>query len=195
MIAPIKNAYTHNHRIVNSGGRITVRLLFFFYTGCFSLKGQSETSYSFEWSENDSVVFEYSPFNHEELNLFDFKMYKDTLFVYKIIFGDFDTLLRASSFERILCQKIIDKDTVDFVKEFICLFIIDKKENIILKDAEPVVDTDETIVQIQAYTKGVNTYKEEIIMYYEREYNPKFLELCDLFFNIAVQETENDKKR
>jgi len=179
--------------------KITVILLFLFYIGCFSLKGQSEMSYSFEWSENDSVVFKYYPFPFMstidgDILPFDFKLYRDTLFMCKKIII-YDTLIHKSDIDCIPCKEIVNKDTIDWLREFIRLFIVDKTEHIVLKDAEQMWHMEYTVVVIQAYTKGINTYKEEIIMYPEREYNPKFLQLCDLFFSIARGSAKNAIKR
>ena len=72
------------------------------------------------------------------------------------------------------------------------LFIIDKTENIILKEVEKPWDLygNHIIVHILIYTKDrVSSYKEYVVVYQANEYNPKFLQLCDLFLSIAQQIT------
>jgi len=147
-------------------------------------------NYSSEWDQNeiDRVLFYYSFNNDSGLrNAFDFIFYKDTLFAYKYVYN-----YEKQDFDNVLCQKIVNQDTVNLIKKFVQLFIIDKTENIILKDDEDPWDLyfDHTAVFIRAYINGRITYKKEIVIYKAKEYNPKFLQLCDLFLSIARQ---NDK--
>ena len=89
----------------------------------------------------------------------------------------------------ILCQKIANQDTINFLKEFVQLFIIDKTEDIILKKNEmpESLYCNHTSIFIRAYKNGEITYKEEIVLHIEEEYNPKFLHLSNLFLSIALQ--------
>jgi len=162
-----------------------VGLFVFLYIN-LSLQGQPETSYFSNWSQ-DSVFFYYIPFDHKELKLetLDFKLYKDTLFVYKI--EDYN---EEFDYKPILCRKIINKDTVDIVKEFIRLFIEEKTEKIILKEPDYIPYRLHTMVYIYAYYKNRIVYKEQIIMYPEREYNSKYLQLCDLFLCITMEQSK-----
>jgi hypothetical protein len=81
---------------------------------------------------------------------------------------------------------------VNFIKEFIQLFISDKTEEMILRRVEEPESLywDHTIVRIQAQIKGKVTYNERVVIYPEEEYHPKFLQLCDLFLNIARTHTK-----
>jgi len=55
--------------------------------------------------------------------------------------------------------------------------------------------TDYTHVYIQAQTSGRILYEVSIVMYPEREYHPKFLQLCDLFLDIAKEHTNYVEKK
>ena len=167
--------------------KIIVNLSLLLCLGCFPLMGMPEKNYSSEWNQNeiDSVCFYYYPIINGEIDIFDFKFHKDTLFVFK----------PACYYEKrdydynILCQKIINQDTVNFIKEFVQLFITDKKENIILKEVEEPESLywNHTSIIIRTYINGGLIYNERIVLYPEEEYNPKFLHLCDLLLSIAKE--------
>jgi hypothetical protein len=130
-------------------------LIFIFYLGCISiLRCESKISHFSNWSlsKNDSVLFNYNSFGNDiQLEPIKLKFYRDTLFVYKMEIYS----IEEEIFGYVMCQKIYNQDTINVIKEFIRLFITEKKE--------------------------------KIIMYPEREFNPIFLQLCDLFYSAALQ--------
>ena len=138
----------------------------------------------------DRVYFSYSPFNHYPLKHLDFKFNNDTLFVYESHYN-----YKKEDFDYILCQKIFNPDTVKFIKEFIQLFILGQTENMIIREKESRLVTDYTHVRIQTQTNGIVLYDENIVMYPEREYHPKFLQLVDIFYGIAVEHTNREEKK
>ena len=165
--------------------KIFVLILIFYLGYVFPLKSQSKISQNRSLSINDSVLFNYNAFGSEiRLDPLKLKFYNDTLFVYKMIIYN----IEEDVFDYSICEKIVNKDTINIIDDFIRLFIIEKKENIILKESDSLYGV-HTMVDIHAYKGKELMYKEKIIMYPEREYNPKFLELCSLFHNIALQIT------
>jgi len=136
----------------------------------------------------DGVYFSYYPMNHYPLMPFKFKFYKDTLYVNKFDINDDDYTL---------CQKIINHDTLNFIKEFIRLFITDKTEKIILKAVEEPESLykDHTSVIIREYRNREITFDEDIVIYPEEEYHPKFLQLVEMFYGIAVAHSNKEEKK
>jgi hypothetical protein len=159
-----------------------VLYLCLFITGSFSLKGQFHSSNSSNLGalKNDAIIFNYIPFDNYGLEPITIELYEDTIFVYKMVILDRE----KEDFKDIICQKIFNKDTIDLIKEFIRVFIIEKTEKIILKEPDYKLYGIYTIVHIDVYIHGEKLYKEQIVMYPQREYNSKFLELCNLFFSI-----------
>jgi hypothetical protein len=131
----------------------------------------------------NGVFFSFYPFNHYTLKPFGFKFYKDTLFVYEAYFNYEDEV------EYNLYLKIENQNTVNTVKEFVQIFIIDKSEEIILQTVEESESkyANHTSLIIKEYQNGKITYSEDIVVYPEEEYHPKFLQLCDLFLSIAKE--------
>lgn len=164
-------------------------LLLFIYMSCLSLNGQTKISRFFVGNQYkiDSVLFYYIPsssWDNIRLESPKFKLYEDTLFVYTLFIYDDEI------FVDVLRQKITNNDTVEIVKEFIRLFITEETENIILKEPDyELYWMNYTEVGIIAYINVIPVYEHQIIMYPEREYNPVFLQMCNLFHNIAYQLT------
>jgi hypothetical protein len=136
---------------------------------------------------NNYVVFLYFPFNEQNLVPVKIKLYKDTMYISKLL-RIFDTLQEKTYIDFRFCKKIGNRDTLKIINDFVCLFIVEKTESIIIKGSAQMMETDYDIILIQEYNStGQLLFKEDVIMYPEREYNPKFLQLYNLFFNIAKQ--------
>ena len=123
--------------------------------------------------------------------------------MYKVVIN-YNPIQNELNKESILSQTIVNQDTISLIKEFVRLFIIEKTEQIVLKYINRIIRGEDTVVvssyrdyttvDISVYSKGLDRYKEIISMNPYREYNPMFLQLCDLLLGIARKNEDCIKK-
>lgn len=127
-------------------------LLFLIFTNIYIVKA-IDMEININKNEIDSVIFNYYPFNHDDLVPLYFKLYKDTLFVFQGLYYE-DTLNNNKrNVAKILIEKIVNKDTLNLIKDFIKLFILEKTEYIIIENHDQEWEMDYTVLDIKGYKR------------------------------------------